>query len=436
MIGLIDCNNFFVSCERLFRPDLQKKPVAVLSSNDGCIVARSQEVKKLGIPMGVPYFQIKNMCKKEKITIFSSNFQLYRDISSRIMHVLKEEVQNIEVYSIDEAFFNVHTNVTEKEMAEMRMRVMQKTGIPVSIGVAHTKTRAKIANNIAKHRMRDGRLTMSAIGGGEGGEQEQEEGVCILDMTMWENIKNTLPCGNVWGIGRQTTAFLTSEKIETVGQLLACDRAFIKQSLGVVGERLCMELSGTSIYRVGDSVHTQESYTSTRSFGKIIRDKETLISALSYHITHLAEKLRTQSEVASKISIVLQGSRYGAFSHREDILSTTLTMSTNDTTTLIREAQKLLIKLYDSEIPYKKAGIILSGILREEVTSRSLFDDHNTHEDRSVLNTVTDNINKKFGAHTLHFGVLYGTEKWKENKRLVSKEYTTKWSEICTVKAI
>ena len=426
MIGLMDCNNFFVSCERLFRPDLAKRPVAVLSSNDGCIVARSQEVKDLGVPMGVPYFEIKDLCRKEKVTLFSSNFALYRDISARVMSALKAEFDTCEIYSVDEAFFTLPEGTTVEDLANVRARIIQKTGIPVSIGVAETKTLAKVANGIAKKRKSDGRLTKSTI---EGvfvlGEEEREE--CVRDIS----------CGSVWGIGRQTSAFLTKSGIRTVSELLAQDRAFIRQALGVVGERLCMELSGVSVYKLGESAEgEQESYTSTRSFSKPVTDKLTLMSALGHHVAQVAEKLRHDGCVASKITIVARASRFGTFAHREGSMSAVLALPTNDTFTLTTEASRLLDILYDSEIPYKKAGVVASGIEPEGVATGSLFESDHHKEKTSRLNMVTDALNQKFGSGTVRHAVTLGDKKWKERKELKSPDYTTSWSEIARIKAV
>jgi DNA polymerase V len=202
MIGLMDCNNFFVSCERLFRPDLAKCPVAVLSSNDGCIVSRSQEVKDLGIAMGVPYFEVKSLCKKYNITLFSSNFTLYRDISTRVMATLKEFVDDIEIYSIDEAFFGVPKTMDETTLISIRAEIIRKTGIPVSIGVAPTKTLAKVANDRAK----------------KGG------GVMVLTKEVWKILQGEVSCSSIWGIGRQTSQKLTELGINSVAELLARDR--------------------------------------------------------------------------------------------------------------------------------------------------------------------------------------------------------------------
>ncbi len=419
----MDCNNFFVSCERLFRPDLLGKPVAVLSSNDGCVVARSQEVKDLGVQMGVPYFEIKDMCMKQKVTFFSSNFALYRDISSRVMSAMKSEFDTYEIYSIDEAFFEIGKDVTEEEMAQIRARIIQKTGIPVSIGVATTKTLAKVANSIAKKR--HGRLTMSAI-----------QGVCIMDEGLWENTQKDLMCGSIWGIGRQTSASLSRHKIYTVSDLLKQDKAFIKQLLGIVGERIIMELSGTSVYAIGAVIdEEQQSYTSTRSFSSPIRDKSTILSALGYHVAHLAEKLRNDKCTTSKIGIVARGSRFGEFTLRTGSTHSVLSVPTNDTFTLTKEVIRLFDSIYDSEIPYKKAGVIVSGIESIDNRTESLFSSSVTNNKTDKLNIVTDTLNERFGAGTVRTGITLKTEKWKSSKKLVSKEYTTNWNEIASVKA-
>lgn len=428
----MDCNNFFVSCERLFRPDLVGKPVLVLSSNDGCAVSRSQEVKDLGIPMGIPHFQIKDICKKEGITVFSSNFALYRDISLRVMNVLKSEFETCSVYSVDEAFFDVSEDMTESETAEIRDRIMQKTGIPVSIGVAETKTLAKVANGIAKKR--NVRLRKSNIRKGEG--EGMHEGVCIMNETLYRDTVLELPCGSIWGIGRQTSALLSKHKIYTISSLLAQDNTFIKKNLGVGGERICMELRGVSAYAFSESNDEEQgSYMSTRSFGAPVRDKEILRSALSYHVTHVAKKLRTDGCIAGRITVMVRGSRYGIFSHREGSRSATLVEPTNSTIALIKEAVKLLDALYTEEIPYKKAGIVVSDIRPRINATVSLFKDKKTTETREKIDAVVDALTNRFGNDMVHSGLIYKTTHWKERRTYQSKEYTTKWSDIACVKA-
>lgn len=429
MIGLVDCNNFFVSCERLFRPDLRTKPVAVLSSNDGCIVARSQQVKDLGIPMGIPYFEVADICRKNKITLFSSNFALYRDVSERIMNAIKYEFDTCEVYSIDEAFFEIHEDITNEKITEIRTRIIQKTGIPVSIGVASTKTLAKVANSIAKKQINNVRRRTSNI-------REGGEGVCIMDEQMWKEVMREIPCGSVWGIGRQISAFLRTHNIYSVFDLLSQDKAFIQQSLGVVGERLVLELSGISVYTLGESKEEeQQSYTSSRSFSQPITDKRTLMSALGHHVSHIAEKLRLDGNVASKINIIIQGSRFGTFAHRNGTAQIDLMIPTDDTFVFMNEVSKLLESIYDSEIPYKKAGVVMSGIRPKSSISDPLFGVSNSIKKTSKINSVTDTLNKKFGIGTVRSAVTFDMHTWKERKKLKSPEYTTQWTEIAIVKA-
>jgi len=420
MIGLMDCNNFFVSCERLFRPDLRNKPVAVLSSNDGCIVARSQEVKDLGISMGVPYFQVQDICKKNDIVLFSSNFQLYRDISKRVMCALSDEFDHCEVYSVDEAFFDLKEDSVLK-LEEVRRRIIQKTGIPVSIGIAPTKTLAKVANNIAKRG--NVRLTKSHI----------SEGVCVLEMDEWRTVAKNMSCGSIWGIGRQTSAVLTQNGINTISEFLALDRSYIRRLLGVVGERVHMELQGVPVYALGElSDIEQESYTSTRSFHSTIQDKGILMSALAHHVSEVAEKLRNDGCVGSRLTIIAKGSRFGDFSHRDGTMSTPLIIPTNDTFVLMKEVGHLLDTLYDATVPYKKAGVVISGIEPQAMAENSLFTEDTRTQSLSFLE---DEINKKFGRGVLRHGATLGEKKWQERKERKSPNYTTSWQEMAVVKA-
>jgi DNA polymerase V len=415
MIGLMDCNNFFVSCERLFRPDLRNKPVLVLSSNDGCVVARSQEVKDLGIAMGIPFFQVKDLCKKHKITVFSSNFQLYRDISRRVMAALREEYEYCEVYSVDEAFFTVQDTVDMECLMALRSRIIQKTGIPVSIGMAQTKTLAKVANSIAK----------------------KGDGVSILNKEMWDTISQELPCGAIWGIGRQTALRLNNAKIVTAADFLTKDLSFVRNLLGVVGERLHMELSGVSAVGFENMAeYIQESYMSTRSFSHTKRGKEILIHALSHHVTELAVKLRRDGNTARTMTIIARGSRYGDFAQRKGSLTCTLEYSTNETQVLIKKALDLLEELYDPEIPYKKAGIVLGGIFPECNTTGSLFISKENEKVQQVIDKIVDRMNSRFGAGKLQLGTLLYDGSWSSNKASVSKAYTTDWTQIAIVRAV
>ncbi len=415
MIGLMDCNNFFVSCERLFRPDLTRLPVLVLSSNDGCVISRSQEVKDMGISMGIPYFQIKDMCFRESITVFSSNFALYKDMSSRVMAALKDEFPILEKYSIDEAFFVVDDTYAVQDLEKVRARIIQKTGIPVSIGVAKTKTLAKVAAKIAKGK----------------------EGVFYLDESVRGPVLEMLPCGSVWGIGRKLSSSLAQMQVDTVGQFLNLDSTFVAQKFGLVGARLYAELQGDSIYSVGvPSDHEQESFMSTRSFGSVTHDKSVLKSAVSYHCMQVGEKLRARKQVGSRLTVIARGGRYGAFSHREGSISVDFTIPTNDVFEITKEALKLVDILYDSEIPYKKAGVIVGGILPLENVSCSLFSSENSEDNKKKLNSTIDVLNGRFGKSSVQIASALHTQVWKEKKNLLSKEYTTNWNDIPKVKAI
>jgi DNA polymerase V len=418
MIGLIDCNNFFVSCERLFRPDLARKPVVVLSSNDGCIVSRSQEVKDMGIPMGTPHFQVKDICKKQNITVFSSNFTLYRDISKRVMEALKSEFESYEIYSVDEAFFNIEHSVTEEALAAIRGRIYGKTGIPVSIGVSETKTLAKIAADVAKKR-----------------SEGACKGVCRLEDTQKQDLFEKLSCGSIWGIGRGISKKLTDKNIYTIKDLVNADVSMVRSVCGVTGERLILELNGISVYGVGSTKRvTQESYTSTRSFAKEIHDRASLLSALGHHVAHVAEKLRKTGTVASQISIMLRGSRFGDYAHRVSVKNTVLPFFTDDTFLLIKEMERLFESLYDPEIPYKKAGVSVQGILLKEYSTAPLFSQE-TQNETNPLNVLTDAINDRFGKETIHLALTMRSEKWRERRELRSPAYTTQWGEIPCVKA-
>lgn len=408
----MDCNNFFVSCERLFRPELIKKPVFVLSSNDGCVVARSQEVKDLGIPMGVPYFEVKDLCEKHKITVFSSNFTLYRDISSRVMSALKDEFESIDIYSIDEAFFEI-SNPDPDEVMRMRERIMKKTGIPVSFGIAASKTLAKIANAEAK----------------------RSKGVSILTNERAIEIGDQISCGSVWGIGRQTSSKLTAFKIHTIKDLREAGLNFMRQNFGVLGERLYFELSGIPASSSELDGSIPHSIASTRSFGEIVHDKETLKSALAHHIILIGEKLRIQEIAASTLTIICAPSRHGDYALRKGSVHRSLVLPTNDTQLLLKEAYEMLDSLYSSEIPYKKAGVIASGIVPESCISSSLFEP-TSREKSKALYAVIDGLNNKFGKGTVSPALVHGGEGWREAKKNKSPEYTTSWTHIPNVKAI
>jgi DNA polymerase V len=370
-------------------------------------------VKDLGIPMGIPLFQVKDIVKKHDIVLFSSNFPLYRDISRRVMHALKEELGSISVYSVDEAFFDVPSHMSIADVYEMRARIMQKTGIPVSFGLAPTKTIAKLANGDAKKR----------------------DGVVWLTADEAQKRYPKISCGTVWGIGREMTKKLDAFGIRTVDMFLARGRSFALEAFGVSGERLFLELSGIQAEGIHHEFSDHASIMSTRSFGKSTNDRAILMSAIGYHMIHLAEKLRERDLLARTLTIIAAPSRHGAYALRRGSASISFEIATADTSILLRYAHALLDDLHDPEVEYKKVGAIVSDLIPKAFASETLFNDENATE-RTTVDTVIDSLNHRFGSGTIRPGVILDTDAWSSNARLRSRGYTTQWSEISSVKAI
>ena len=331
------------------------------------------------------------------------------------MSALRSEFSHCEVYSIDEAFFDISDTYSQEDITEIRALIIQKTGIPDSIGVAKTKTLAKVGSVIAK----------------------KVTGVHMVTPESWKETAKITSCGSIWGIGRQTSAALSRLKIYTVSDLLEKDATFIKNSFGIVGERLMLELQGIPVYTIGDSVKgSQETYTSTRSFGASVRDKETLREALRHHVTHIAEKLRGDQNTASIVTVMVRSREIDT----EMIRSTTRTMILNnptyDTVVLLKAAMTLLDQMYTSTSVYKKTGVILSQIRPYDQSTGSLFSTEYEQTRSQEIHAVTDQLNNKFGSGAVRFGGVPSFSNWHDKKEYASKHYTTKWTEIPTVKAI
>ena len=412
MIGLMDCNNFFVSCERLFRPDLEGRPVAVLSSNDGCVVARSQEVKDLGIAMGVPLFQVKDICKKGKIELFSGNITLYRDISARVMQVLAHEVGECEIYSIDEAFFSLPDDVTEADVHVIRDRIMKNVGIPVSIGVATTKTLAKQASTIGK----------------------KGAGVCVLTQEDWNVRAQEVKCGEIWGLGRQTTTKLSQQGVKTVAEYMSLNRGLVSQLYGVSGERIYDELHGTPVVRIDrNSEASRKSIASTRSFAQVTKTLSDLESAVAGHVSDCAEKLRKRGVVTAKVHVQIQTDRYGDFFMQGGSAEIVLEHPTAETAVLLKETLKQVRKMFMGDVPYKKTGVTFSGLMPESYATGTLFD-QDVVKSTNVLDVVIDGMNDRFGRGTIHAGSIVHSSA-QSNAQLRSQSYTTQWKDIPSVRA-
>lgn len=405
-VGLVDANNFFVSCERLFRPDLEGKPVAVLSSNDGCIVARSNEVKAMGVPMGIPLFQAKTLVDFENVTLFSSNFALYRDISRRVMQVVEEEVGECEVYSIDESFFTVSGEVTCEELQQLRQRIIDRTGIPVSIGVASTKTLAKVASKLAK----------------------KEDGTHLLRESQWYKLMAAYPLEDVWNLGGATARKLRADKLTTVRDFLGADRKWVASQFGVSGCRVYDELCGIQVHKVkGSKSELQQSVTSTRSFAAVTSKYDDVASALMYHVVRVAEELREKKLCARRLIVIARASRHSDFSYQAGSIEIPLDYPTHETKALLQAARKGLQLLYSEGTPYKKAGVVVSGLVPVSLQQTSLFEAPETR--KSTLDTVTDVLNKRFGADTIRPAVVQRSGS-RTSALLRSPRYTTSWNEL------
>ena len=409
-VGLLDCNNFFVSCERLFRPDLAKRPVVVLSSNDGCVVARSQEVKDMGIPMGVPHFKVKKEFEEAGVVVFSSNFTLYRDISARVMRVLREEVVDFAQYSVDEAFFRVsEADLSEAQIRCIKEVVERKVGVPVSIGVAKTKTLAKFANHKAK----------------------KGPGVFILSDDIWQKEAKAVPIGSLWGVGGGMSRKFVDKGISTPDDLMQADSAQIARVFGVVGTRLQSERVGKPTEPLRSKVELQHSIMSTRSFGETTDELSALEKALAHHVEHATKELREMGAVARSFKVLMRPSRFSDFAMQGIYEDIHLNEPTDDTRVFLTEAMRCLRRQHRAGIPYKKAGVVIYDITDKSATTSSLFE---TVLDTGVM-SVVDTINKKFGPDGVTF---FGQNKQKALTKNAwnSGHKTTRWSDIPRVKAI
>ena len=410
-IGLLDCNNFFVSCERLFRPDLANKPVIVLSSNDGCAVARSNEVKELGVPMGVPYFQVKKELEAADCAVFSSNFTLYRDISRRVMDTLKAEVSEAEQYSVDEAFFELSGSETEvkAEIARLKVLIQKEVGVPVSIGVARTKTIAKYASE----------------------KEKRGTGLCVLVGADWQAVIPELPLAQIWGVGGKTAQKFSENGLRTVADFLQTDTERLQTLFGVHGVRLQAELTERSVYRLGDRANVkQQSIMSTRSFAKELTERSKLEEAAAYHVTQVAKELRQKGLQARSITVSLRTNRHGDWLLHGGSETHFLTLPSNDTRTLLQAARTLIESLYDPKVPYKKAGVVVSGLEAEAGETGSLFPGKS---DDSELMKTMDRLNDQFGPQAIQVGLIRAGSGIFSRSESRSPHYTTDWQQLPSV---
>jgi DNA polymerase V len=413
LVGVLDCNNFFVSCERLFRPDLINKPVVVLSGNDGCVVARSQEIKDNGIPMGVPYFQIKDTLQDIKATVFSSHIALYRDISRRVFEVVAREAGVIDMYSIDECFFTIESVDAEEIACKIKKKVEREVGVPITIGIAGSKTQAKYVNGTAK----------------------RTSGVAVWNSEKWSQESSSIKLGDIWGVGAGRLRQFSANNILTVNDFCDLPISTVERLFGVEGLRLRAEFQGESFFKAGLQKKAQKSVMSTRSFSETTTDLSVLNDAVAYHVHSGVEDLEKMNLMASGLRVMIYPSRYSDFSLQGASLEVRFTSPTKDLFVIRREAESLLRKCYKPEVPYKKAGIVLTGLVDSGSVSLSLFEDLR-EKDTSVLSEAVFAINQRLGKPLIQLGRISDVKnKWKVSNKSLSPAYTTRWSGLRTVVA-
>ncbi len=418
MIGLCDCNNFYVSCERVFDPSLEGRPVIVLSSNDGCVIARSNESKALGIKMGQPLFQIRDIVRKHNVVLRSTNFRLYGDMSHRVMETLKESVLSLEIYSIDEAFLDLSGVSIEdlKEFGEkLARKVKRNTGIPVSIGIAPTKTLAKVASKLCK-------------------SYPKLNGACLLhrdeDITK---VLSNYPIEDIWGIGRRYTNMLKLYGVTTAHRFRTAPEEWIRSKMGVSGIKTWSELNSRPSILFDDKHTNKQSIMVSRSFAKELTSLDDLRSSISKFISSAAEKLRLQGSVAGQMQVFILTNR-----HREELAqhneSQTIEFDTptDSTIEMAQAATKTLSRIFRKGYAYKKAGVILYNIEPRTSIQSSLFDNIDRDKHSSLMKTL-DSLNSYYGKNSVTLGNT-AANKRESYSEYLSPQYTTKWSDIIEVK--
>jgi len=415
MYALIDCNSFYASCERVFRPDLRHTPIIVLSNNDGCVIARTTEAKALGIKMGVPYFEVKALCKKCHVQVFSSNYTLYGDLSARVMSIIQDVWPETEVYSIDEAFLHLRTlplGAVDVFCDELQRKVLKDTGIPTSIGIGPTKTLAKIASHVAKTKLNTAVFN-------------------VISQLHWLSL---ISVGDVWGVGRQWTKKLNALGVYTAQDLASLDISLVKRRFGVGLQRTVMELNGRACLTL-DLGEVKKTIMSSCSFGSLQTDEQYLSEGVSHHCATAWAKLRKQNLVAQHLSVFVRSNPF-----RQDLeqysssFALRLTNPTDDLRYLTRCAKFCLRKIVKPGIHYQKCGVMLGDLMSKERRQMDLFHQPSYDEiahTTAVMNTL-DLINNKYGARTIRLAAEGFSKSWSMKNQLKTPSYTTQWSDLPT----
>jgi DNA polymerase V len=418
--ALIDCNNFYASCERVFDPSIRNYPVVILSNNDGCVIARSAEAKELKIEMGTPEFKVRHLLDKHKVAVRSSNYALYGDMSRRVFDTIQDIAPDLELYSIDEAFARLYAQ-TETDLAalgrKIRNHVYRCTGIPVSVGIAPTKTLAKLANERAKKD--------SSFGG-----------VCsMMQQRIIHSVLEKCPVSRVWGIGKRLSLQLERHGIRYASQLSRMPDSWIRSNMKVTGLRTIMELRGTPCLDIEESLDTKKGIMSSRSFGKPVSDPERLKEAVSTFTTRAAEKLRSQKCVAGSLTVTLITDKYRE-PNRPYKFSRTYSLKnpSASTTELITAVCTMTEQLYVKGKIYKKASVMLTGLVPQNEIQSDLFGGGRYSDKDHNLMKSMDCINSRFGKQTVVSASTGLNPDWAMKQQHLSKRYTTRWDELMIVK--
>jgi DNA polymerase V len=416
-LALVDCNSFYVSCERLFNPRIRKKPVVVLSNNDGCIISRSNEAKALGIKMGEPYFKAKDIIIKNKVEVFSSNYSLYGDLSRRVMRTLKRFNTEIEVYSIDEAFIdlsNFPDQDIEKVGKEIRETVLKWTGIPTSIGIAKTKTLSKIANHIAKKKI-------SGV-------------TSLIGIENIDPILEKIDINDVWGVGKQLTKFYQKNGIYNAKQLKNKSNSWIKKSSNVLSSRTAMELRGIPCISLETTTAKRKSCVVSRSFGKRVEKFQELKEAVASYCLNASEKIRSESLVAKAITVFVRTSPFQRnFGYYSNSKTLDFPIATNNSIEIVKAAVSILENIFKNGYQYQKAGVMLTG-LRNDDGRKNLFSSERDEKIGNLMRSI-DSTNHRYGRSTLSVASAGVQKKWNMKREYSSKIDTADFYSLPKIRA-
>ncbi len=420
VFGLIDCNNFFASCERVFDPKLIRKPIAILSNNDGCIIARSSEVKKMGVPMGAPLHEWKDLIERNHVNIYSANFHLYGDMSNRVMQILEKFSPDVQVYSIDEAFIDL-THVKTGDLYEygkkIRDTIMKWTGLPVSVGIASTKTLSKIAVEHAK-------------------KNEEDQGCYVLDSEeKINNYLDTLPVQEIWGIGYRLCMRLNGQGVYTALDFKKLDERKVRQDMSVTVQRTLNELNGIHCIEGVENKETKKQIISSRSFGRRVTSLSELKESVASYVARASEKLRRQGSVASFIGVSVRTNKFAKDEkHYHNSYYMSLETPTDYLADLTKAAHFCLEQIYRKGVVYKKSMVQLGGLVPRDSQKINMFDPEYDTEKNKIVMGAFDQINKEWGSGTIKTAAMGNKQTWKAKSNLRSPRYTTSWEEIVKIK--